>query len=130
VIGGVVIADPSRWVEVGGVRLDHHEFYGVCEAHARVVEGISRVAVLARPTMETVVAVMSAMTAGVEVVPVPPDSGVAELRHILSDSKPVAWFGEAPIIQRHVRPTYHDRVADGIDAMPPRVAERKVSRAR
>lgn len=41
-----------------------------------------------------------------------------------------AWFGEAPIIQRHVRPTYHDRVADAIDAMPPRVGERKVSRAR
>src|SRR3546814_11355036 len=58
--------------------------------------GISRVAVLATPTMETVLAVVGALRAGVEVVPVPSDAGSAELAHILADAQPQAWLGAAP----------------------------------
>ncbi len=44
------------------------------------------VAVHAHPTLETVIAVLAGLHAGAPVVPVPPDSGSAELRHILTDS--------------------------------------------
>lgn len=47
---------------------------------------MSIVAVEATPTLETVVAVIGALAAGVTVVPVPPDAGAVERRHILRDS--------------------------------------------
>jgi fatty acid CoA ligase FadD36 len=40
----------------------------------------------AHPALETVIAVLAGLHAGVPIVPVPPDSGAAELRHILTDS--------------------------------------------
>lgn len=51
---------------------------------------------LARPTASTVVGVAACLLAGTTVVPVPPDSGPAELAHILRDSGAQAWLGEAP----------------------------------
>ncbi|MFD3836372.1 acyl-CoA synthetase [Streptomyces sp. NPDC058642] len=47
-----------------------------------------RVAVWATPTLETAVAVVAAMRAGVPAVPLNPKSGEKELGHILSDSAP------------------------------------------
>lgn len=41
-------------------------------------------------------AVVGCLIAGVTAVPVPPDSGRAELEHILRDSGAQAWLGEAP----------------------------------
>lgn len=48
----------------------------------------TRVAVWATPTMETAVAVVAALLAGVPAVPLNPKSGEKELGHILSDSAP------------------------------------------
>lgn len=45
-----------------------------------------QVAVLARPTAPTVLAITGCLIAGVPVVPVPADFGAAERRHILTDS--------------------------------------------
>ncbi|MCX5363855.1 acyl-CoA synthetase [Streptomyces sp. NBC_00124] len=47
-----------------------------------------RVAVWATPTLETAVAVVAALRAGVPAVPLNPKSGEKELGHILSDSAP------------------------------------------
>ncbi|MEG3626558.1 acyl-CoA synthetase [Streptomyces poriticola] len=52
------------------------------------VRGSGRVAVWATPALETAVAVVGALLAGVTVVPLNPRSGEKELRHILGDSAP------------------------------------------
>lgn len=93
---GLLAADPTRFVEVAGRRLSHPDLLAAATAVADDLVDHSRVALLATPTLETVVAVTGALLAGVEVVPVPPDSGAAELRHMLADSAPEAWLGESP----------------------------------
>ncbi|MEU1051891.1 acyl-CoA synthetase [Streptomyces sp. NPDC005876] len=50
--------------------------------------GGARVAVWATPTLETAVAVVAALLAGVPAVPLNPKSGEKELGHILTDSAP------------------------------------------
>ncbi|MGC9377645.1 acyl-CoA synthetase [Streptomyces sp. MH13] len=52
------------------------------------IRGAGRVAVWATPAMETAVAVVAALLAGVPAVPLNPMSGDKELAHILSDSEP------------------------------------------
>lgn len=52
------------------------------------IRGAGRVAVWATPVMETAVAVVAALLAGVPAVPLNPKSGDKELAHILSDSGP------------------------------------------
>jgi fatty acid CoA ligase FadD36 len=62
------------------------ELLAASGAVADRVAGARAVAVVAEPSPATVVAVVGCLTAGVPVVPVPPDSGPLERRHILSDS--------------------------------------------
>jgi fatty acid CoA ligase FadD36 len=50
------------------------------------VAGAPAVAVHAAPTLETVMAIVGCLLAGVPAVPVPPDSGPAERDHIVADS--------------------------------------------
>ena len=52
--------------------------------------GRRRVAVLAEPRIETAVAIVGALRAGVAAIPVNPRSGTAELAHILADADPEA----------------------------------------
>ncbi|MCL6671766.1 acyl-CoA synthetase [Streptomyces panaciradicis] len=52
------------------------------------IRGADRVAVWATPALETAVAVVAALEAGVAAVPLNPKSGGKELEHILSDSRP------------------------------------------
>lgn len=65
-----------------------------------------RVAVWATPTLETAVAVVAALRAGVPAVPLNPKSGEKELGHILSDSAPslvlAAPGDELPAAIRHL----------------------------
>jgi len=83
-------------VTVDGVTLAPDELLGAASATAAQLRGHTRVAVNATASMETVVAVVAGLLAGVQVLPVPPDSGAAELRHILADSAPELWVGPAP----------------------------------
>ena len=92
---GLLSRAPHRFVEVAGRRLTHEELMGAAGAVAEDLRGTRRVAVLATPTLETVVGVVGAVLAGVEVVPVPPDSGAKELAHVLGDSAPEAWVATA-----------------------------------
>ena len=93
VAGGADIADA---VTIGGTTLSRSDLVGAATSVAERVGGAGRVAVLATPTPTTVLAIAGCLIAGVPFVPVPPDVGVAERAHILTDSGAVAWLGETP----------------------------------
>ncbi|MEV4127978.1 acyl-CoA synthetase [Nocardia sp. NPDC049707] len=93
VAGGADIPDA---VTIDGATLSRSDVLGAATAVAERIARADRVAVLARPTVTTVLAVVGCLIAGVTVVPVPPDSGTAELAHILTDSGAQAWLGAAP----------------------------------
>jgi malonyl-CoA/methylmalonyl-CoA synthetase len=57
---------------------------------ARSLAGVSRVAVLAESRLETCVAVIGALQAGVPIIPINPKSGARELAHIVADAGPDA----------------------------------------
>lgn len=89
-------ADIPDAVTIEGTTLSRSDLLGAATSVAERVARAERVAVLARPNLRTVLAVVGSLIAGVTVVPVPPDSGAAELAHILADSGARAWLGEAP----------------------------------
>jgi malonyl-CoA/methylmalonyl-CoA synthetase len=68
--------------------LTYRELASVAGQLANDLRDHSRVAVWATPTIETCVAVVSALVAGVPVVPVNPKIGERELAHIVADSAP------------------------------------------
>ncbi|WP_186349760.1 acyl-CoA synthetase [Gordonia spumicola] len=73
-------------VTVGDESMTRSELVGAASAVARRVGGASSVAMVANATMDTVIGVVGCLLAGVPAVPLPPDSGPAERRHILTDS--------------------------------------------
>ncbi|CAL9594505.1 acyl-CoA synthetase [Streptomyces sp. enrichment culture] len=68
--------------------LTYAELAAAAGATAGRVGGAGRVAVWATPALETAVAVVAALLAGVAAVPLNPKSGDKELAHILTDSAP------------------------------------------
>ncbi|RSM64088.1 acyl-CoA synthetase [Kibdelosporangium aridum] len=68
--------------------LTYRQLAGAAGAVAAQIQGKSRVAVWATPTIQTAVAVVGALVAGIPVVPINPKIGTRELEHILTDSKP------------------------------------------
>ncbi|MFF0608373.1 acyl-CoA synthetase [Nocardia tengchongensis] len=89
-------ADIPDAVTIDGETLSRSDLLGAATSVAERVAQARRVAVLAEPTVTTVLAVVGCLIAGVTVVPVPPDAGSAELAHILTDSGAQAWLGKAP----------------------------------
>ncbi|WP_280482441.1 acyl-CoA synthetase [Nocardia cyriacigeorgica] len=89
-------ADIPDAVTIDGTRFSRSDLLGAATSVAERIARADRVAVLARPTATTVLAVVGCLIAGVTVVPVPPDAGSAESAHILADSGAQAWLGEAP----------------------------------
>jgi fatty acid CoA ligase FadD36 len=87
--------DAAAAVTIDGQRMSRAELLDAATALAGALPGDRPVAVYAQPTLDTVIAVTACLLAGVPVVPVPPDSGSAELRHILSDADVVCWAGPA-----------------------------------
>ena len=83
VAAGADIADAVR---IDGAVLSRNDLVGAATSVAERVGGARRVAVLATPTAATVLAVAGCLIAGVPVVPVPADVGLAERAHILADS--------------------------------------------
>lgn len=82
-------------VTIGEQNLSRAELLSAATALASALPAEHPVAVYAEPTLDTVVAVTACLLAGAPVVPVPPDSGSAELRHILSDAAVECWAGPA-----------------------------------
>ena len=89
-------ADIGDAVRIDGATLSRSDLVGAATSVAERVGAAGRVAVLATPTVATVLAVAGCLIAGVPVVPVPADVGAAERRHILTDSGAQAWLGEKP----------------------------------
>jgi malonyl-CoA/methylmalonyl-CoA synthetase len=75
-------------IRFGNRAVTYGELAGAAGYVAAVVESAPRVAVWATPELETCVAVVGALTAGVPIVPINPKSGERELAHILADSAP------------------------------------------
>jgi malonyl-CoA/methylmalonyl-CoA synthetase len=80
-------------VRVGEDVLTYAQLRSAAGAVAARVSGAERVAVWATNSLETVVAVVGALAAGVPIVPVSPKAGTRELEHILGDSAPEVVLG-------------------------------------
>ncbi|MFC4001499.1 acyl-CoA synthetase [Prauserella oleivorans] len=74
--------------------LTYRELADAAGALARRLDGLNRVAVWATPSLETSVAVVAALLAGVPAVPLNPKIGERELAHIVSDSRPELVLAE------------------------------------
>jgi len=70
------------------VELSYRRLAGITGALAAAIAGRARVAVHAEPTVHTAVGVLTALVAGVPVVPVNPKLGERELGHVLGDAAP------------------------------------------
>ncbi|MBB6171527.1 fatty acid CoA ligase FadD36 [Nocardiopsis mwathae] len=80
-------------VRFGDAGLHREELWSAAAAVAERIAGAPAVAVHGEASLSTVVAVVGGLQAGVPVVPVPADSGVAERGHILRDSGAALWLG-------------------------------------
>lgn len=92
----VTTTDIADAVSIDGVTLSRSDLVGAATSVAERVAGADRVAVLATPSAATVLAITGCLIAGVPFVPVPADVGVAERRHMLTDSGVSAWLGPQP----------------------------------
>ena len=84
------LGDPGdkEAIRFGERALSYAELAGAAAGVAAAVAGTGRVAVFAESTLETCVAAVGALEAGVPFSPVNPKAGERELEHILSDSAP------------------------------------------
>lgn len=85
--------DRQPAVSVGDRALTYRELREAAAALAGRLQGAERVAVWADSSLETCVAVVAALSAGVPLVPINPKLGASELEHVLSDSRPDAVIG-------------------------------------
>jgi malonyl-CoA/methylmalonyl-CoA synthetase len=75
-------------VQVGDDRLSYRELDGASLAIGTSLRGIRRVAVWCTPSLESIVAVVAGLNAGIPVVPINPRSGQSELQHLLASAGP------------------------------------------
>ncbi|MFT4043167.1 MAG: acyl-CoA synthetase [Gordonia sp. (in: high G+C Gram-positive bacteria)] len=88
--------DLPALITIGDDVLSREDLVGAATAVAERIYGAHTLAVLATPSIDTILGVVGGLIAGVAIVPVPPDSGPRELTHILTDSGAQAWLGPAP----------------------------------
>jgi len=93
----LVLGSDREALRFGETALTYRELASLTGRLAADLAGRSRVAVWATPTMETCVAVVAALTAGVPVVPLNPKIGERELAHILADSAPDLVLAEPDV---------------------------------
>src|ERR687884_25979 len=84
-------AEPA--LRFGDRQLSYRELRDAAAAVAESLSGLERAAVWADSTLETAVAVVGALSAGVPLVPLNPKLGTSELAHILGDSRPEVVLG-------------------------------------
>jgi malonyl-CoA/methylmalonyl-CoA synthetase len=85
---GLETPDAREAIRVQDDALTYAQLASAAGAVAAQVKGATRVAVVAHSTLETCVAVVGALAAGVPIVPINPKSGEREREHIMSDAKP------------------------------------------
>ncbi|MEV6505810.1 acyl-CoA synthetase [Streptomyces sp. NPDC051642] len=99
--------------------LTYAELGAAADALAARCAGTGRVAVWATPSLETAVAVIAVLRAGVAAVPLNPKSGEKELGHILADSTPTLILAapgdELPSALRHLERVDVDVRGVGVD---------------
>jgi malonyl-CoA/methylmalonyl-CoA synthetase len=93
VLTGVTELDGRPAVSVAGERLSYGELREAAAAVAAELQGATRVAVWAEPSLELCVAIVAALEFGVALVPINPKLGRAELAHVLTDSRPDTVIG-------------------------------------
>jgi malonyl-CoA/methylmalonyl-CoA synthetase len=98
---GVTELDGRPALSVAGQFLSYGELREAAAAVAAKLEGTTRVAAWAQPSLEFCVAAVAALSAGVALVPVNPRLGRAELQHVLTDSHPDLLIG----VPDHLLPT-------------------------
>ncbi|MFJ8795278.1 AMP-binding protein [Streptomyces sp. NPDC102462] len=91
-------------IEVAGQRLEGDDLTGAVGALARSLAGARRVAVVAHPSVATVVAVAGVLTAGATAVPVHPAAGAPERAHILRDAEVDLVLDEPALTDRAAPP--------------------------
>ena len=84
---------------MGEDALSYEQLASAAGAVCARVSGAARVAVVAETKLETVVAVVGALAAGVPIVPINPKAGERELEHILSDSSPDMILDDVDLTQ-------------------------------
>jgi malonyl-CoA/methylmalonyl-CoA synthetase len=89
-LSGLTEPDGREAIRVGDDAIAYDRLHAAAGAVAERIAGAERVAVWALPALETCVAVVGALAAGVPAVPVNPKSGERELGHIVGDSAPAA----------------------------------------
>jgi malonyl-CoA/methylmalonyl-CoA synthetase len=96
-LAGLAEPDGREAIRVGDEALSYERLRAAAGAVAERIAGARRVAVHAEPALETCVAVVGALAAGVPVVPINPKAGERELGHILADSAPDVVLGRDDI---------------------------------
>ena len=89
------LGDRADAVCVAGEPVSWATLSAMANGTAARLLGARAVAIDARPTLQTVIAVAAGLAAGVAVVPVPPDAGPVERSHIIRDSGAEAVVGAA-----------------------------------
>ena len=85
--------DAQPAVSVGDQVMTYRELREAAAAFVREIRGAERVAVWAESNLETCVAAVAALEAGIALVPINPKLGHGELEHVLADSRPDAIAG-------------------------------------
>ena len=89
-----VHGDPADAVSVAGETLAWSQLAARADAIGGRVAGAPAIAVCGEATIDTVIAVVAGLRAGVPVVPVPADAGPMECHHILRDSGATMVIGD------------------------------------
>jgi malonyl-CoA/methylmalonyl-CoA synthetase len=113
-LSGLEDPDGREAVRVGDAALTYAELHAAAGAVAERIAGMTRVAVWAESRLETVVAVVGALAAGVPIVPINPKVGEREREHILSDSAPDAILDDVDLAGRGEWPDEPDAEAPAI----------------
>ncbi|MEV4434069.1 acyl-CoA synthetase [Streptomyces sp. NPDC049585] len=100
------VADRPDALTIAGRSCSWEELLGAAGAVASRIAGADSVAVRAEPALETVVAVVGGLLAGVPVVPLPPDAGPAERDHVLRDSGATLVLGEDEPVDLRARASW------------------------
>jgi fatty acid CoA ligase FadD36 len=118
-------------VTVDGRSLDLPALSGAAAAVAARLDGLPAAAVEATASLETVIAVLGGLAAGVPVIPVPPDAGPLERTHILRDcAAPVLLAAAGTVPDTPVPVEVVPVRADEVASTPGPAAAASLSRAR
>ena len=101
--------DGERALTIGETTLTYGRLRRLAGGVAARLAGVRRVAVWAEPTVEAIVAIVGLVESGVEVVPLNPKLGSAELDHILEDSQPEVLLERGVLaVEGELRPAPED----------------------